>query len=247
MIKLTVGRLINKLLMRMGYRINGLNFLNAYAIRRLAKQNRMSVAEYIESEDMKRDVRHKGRRDRIVGRILGFRSFEWQDKEVRFLEIGAGTGRYMEKVLQTYPEAIYEVYEVAYDWVSYLKSVYTKRYKVEIKPADGRTLSKTETESCDLVHAHAVFVYLPDCVTLSYLDEMARVVKKGGIIAFDALSEPGFDMNILKKYISSDMWFPVLFPEHIIMQWALSYNLTLLDRFDEIYGAHYSNYYVFQK
>jgi SAM-dependent methyltransferase len=199
---------------------------------------------FIESEDAKRDVRHQGRRDRIVDRILCHGSFS---DAARFLEIGPGTGRYLEKALKYNPEVVYEIYEVAADWVSYLKNTYYKKYKLEIQPADGRSLADTRTASCDLVWAHAVFVYLPNYLTMSYLDEMARVVKESGIIAFDALSEPGFDMSILRKYIEADMFFPVIFPEAVIMQWAQSHNLMMADKFDEIYGAYHSNYYVFRK
>jgi phospholipid N-methyltransferase len=244
MIIMRIGRLVNKILSKWGYRVTGSNFLSAAEICRQAKQKGMSVADYIENEDAKRDVKHVGRRDRIVDRILRSCSFQC---DIRCLEIGPGTGRYMDKILQSYPDASYEIYEVASDWVSYLERTYSKRYKVDIKHADGHTLSETEISSCDLVHAHAVFVYLPNCVTLSYMDEMARVVKQGGIIAFDALAEPSFDMNVLRRYIQSDMWFPIIFPEAVIMQWAQLHNLALLDKFDEIYGAHRSNYYVFKK
>jgi SAM-dependent methyltransferase len=241
---LKIGRIINTILAEFGYRITMLDFLSARKICRMAKLNNISVPDFIESEDAKRDARHIGRRDRIVDRILKHCHI---GDNGRILEIGPGTGRYMEKILLTYPQADYEIYETAFDWRSYLERTYATRYKLNIKRTDGRTCSPTADNSCDLAHAHAVFVYLPNCVTLSYLDEMARVVKNGGIIAFDALAEPGFDMAVLKKYMDAGMWFPVIFPEAIIMQWAKSKHLILEDRFDEIHGAYNSNYYVFRK
>ena len=76
---------------------------------------------------------------------------------------------------------------------------------------------------------------------------MVRVCKDGGIIAFDVLSDSSFDVNILRKYIGAGMWFPVIFPETLVTQWAESHSLVLMDRFDEIYGAHRTNYYIFKK
>jgi hypothetical protein len=47
-------------------------------------------------------------------------------------------------------------------------------------PADGETLKSTPSSSCQLVHAHAVIVYLPFLKSFSYLREAARVLVSGG-------------------------------------------------------------------
>ena len=232
-----LGGLLNKILARQGLRftITGWGYLNAPHVCRQAELHGMSVGNFLEIEDAKRDRRHFGRRDRIVERVLQACSLP---EDAYILEIGPGTARYMEKILQRFPKSNYEIYETAQDWVAYIKKTYGDRFRVINQTTDGRTLSSTKSASCDLVHAHAVFVYLPNCTTLSYLDEMARVCKSGGIIAFDVLSDSSFDVDILRKYIKEGHWFPVIFPETLVTQWAQSHGLVLMDRFDEIHGAH---------
>jgi hypothetical protein len=68
----------------------------------------------------------------------------------RVLEIGPGSGRYMEKVIDALHPATYEVYETAGDWLPYLRSL----PHALIQPCDGRTLRATAsggTVAFDLV------------------------------------------------------------------------------------------------
>ncbi|MFG3257546.1 class I SAM-dependent methyltransferase [Streptomyces sp. NPDC048172] len=117
----------------------------------------------------------------------------------RVCEIGAGSGRYAARVIAaTHPDT-YEIYETAEDWLPHLRSLPNM---VE-QPTDGHTLSATATESVDLVHAHKLFVYIPLVVTLGYLDEMARVVRPGGAVAFDVVNENCLDDAMTKNWVSS--------------------------------------------
>jgi phospholipid N-methyltransferase len=204
----------------------------------------MSIGDYLEMEDAKRNILHLGRRERIINKII--ENILYSD-QLRILEIGPGTGRYMEKMLEHYPNCIYEVYETSQDWVLFLKNMYKKEYKLCIHPADGSKLSTTETGTCDLVHAHAVFVYLPCGTILSYLNEMVRVLKNNGIIVFDILSSSDFNINILQDFIDVGHLFPVIFPNSILEQWMRLNNIILIENFKEIYGPYYSNYYIFKK
>lgn len=237
-------KICNTILARWGYRLAGLNFLNAYKMECRARELGMSIPNLIECEDSLRNSLHRGRRDRIINRALALKTFS---ESPAILEIGPGTGRYMEKILSSYPQSHYEIYETAIDWVNYLRKTYAKQYGICIRNADGMTLSSTETASCDLVHAHAVFVYLPNCLTLSYLDEMARVAKKGGLLVFDVLASSEFNINVLRKYLHDKHTFPILFPEALVMEWGKGQGLTLVDRFNEVYASFYSNYYIWQK
>ncbi len=45
----------------------------------------------------------------------------FQSNWIQSLEIGAGTGMYLEKVIDLYSPRTYEVYETAIDWVAILK------------------------------------------------------------------------------------------------------------------------------
>lgn len=121
----------------------------------------------------------------------------------RVLEIGPGSGRYMEKVIDALHPATYEVYETAGDWLPYLRSL----PNALIQPCDGRTLKATASGSVDLAHAQKVFVYLPFWATLSYLKEMARVVRPGGTIAFDLVTEGCMDEDTITHWIGAGSSF----------------------------------------
>lgn len=125
------------------------------------------------------------------------------DSTERVCEIGPGTGRYLEKVSAALRPKVYEVYETADDWLPYLRTL----PGVQVLPSDGRTLASTDSASVDLVHAQKVFVYLEFWVTASYLAEMARVVRPGGVVAFDIVSEDCIDDQVLAEWIRSGSIF----------------------------------------
>ncbi|WP_344172927.1 class I SAM-dependent methyltransferase [Kribbella lupini] len=104
----------------------------------------------------------------------------------RVCEIGPGSGRYAAPVLTALQPRSYEVYETAADWIRYLRKEFPQ---LTVQPADGHTLRHTATESVDLVHSHKLFNYIPFVATLGYLAEMARVVRPGGVVAFDVMTE----------------------------------------------------------
>jgi phospholipid N-methyltransferase len=111
-------------------------------------------------------------------------------------EIGPGSGRYAEAVINTLHPVTYEIYETATDWLAHL----AKLPNAVIRPCDGRTLSPTSDGSVDLVHAQKVFVYLEFSATVGYLDEMARVVRPGGAVAFDIVSEACLQDDIVRGW-----------------------------------------------
>ena len=100
----------------------------------------------------------------------------------------------MEKVIECIHPNAYEIYETADDWLPYLRTFPTAL----VRPCDGRTLSSTATASVDLVHAQKVFVYLDFWTTANYFDEMARVVRPGGAVAFDVVTEDCLDEASVK-------------------------------------------------
>jgi SAM-dependent methyltransferase len=107
----------------------------------------------------------------------------------RVCEIGAGSGRYLEAVTAVLHPTAYEVYEPAEDWARHLQSLPA----VVMRHSDGRTLRDTATASVDLVHAQKVFVYLDFATLVGYFEEMARVVRAGGAVAFDVVTEGCLD------------------------------------------------------
>lgn len=111
-------------------------------------------------------------------------------------EIGPGSGRFVEEVTAALHPASYEIYETARDWIPRLRQL----PNTVIRDCDGHSLSQTPDRSVDLVHAQKVFVYLDFNVVAGYLAEMARVVRPGGVVAFDATTEPCLDEETVRAW-----------------------------------------------
>lgn len=108
----------------------------------------------------------------------------------RVCEVGPGAGRFARHVLERLDPSWYEVYETARDWRAVLRQSYPD---IVIREADGHSLGSTPDRSIDLAHAHRLFTRAEFSVTAGYLDEMARVVRPGGAIAFDIVTEACLD------------------------------------------------------
>jgi hypothetical protein len=131
----------------------------------------------------------------------------------RVCEIGPGTGRYAGKVAAALRAEVYEAYETARDWLPHL----SKLPGIVLRDADGRTLSQTATASVDLVHAHKVFVYVPLVTTVGYWWEMARVVRPGGAVAFDIVTENCLDEPTTSTWVSEGATLYSMIPR----QWTI--------------------------
>ncbi|CAM5704465.1 hypothetical protein SALBM135S_07618 [Streptomyces alboniger] len=105
------------------------------------------------------------------------------------LEIGPGSGRYLEKTLKECSPARYEIYETAAPWADYLVDT----FGVVAQPTSGCSLAPTPDASVDLVQAHKVFNTLTFLSATRYFFEMARVTRPGGRIVFDAMTETCLD------------------------------------------------------
>jgi len=121
------------------------------------------------------------------------------DKIERVCEIGPGSGRYLEKVIDAFKPEYYEIYETSKDWREWL----VEKFKVVSQNADGASLLSTPSESLDLVHAHKVLYGNPIITICQYLIEMARVVMTDGYVVFDLVTEECLTNDILNKWISS--------------------------------------------
>jgi SAM-dependent methyltransferase len=113
-------------------------------------------------------------------------------------EIGPGSGRFVEEVTAALHPDVYEIYETARDWLPRLRTL----PNTILRDCDGRSLRDTADASIDLVHAQKVFVYLRFYVVASYLEEMARVVRPGGVVAFDVATEPCLDEATVRSWVT---------------------------------------------
>jgi SAM-dependent methyltransferase len=137
----------------------------------------------------------------------------------RICEIGPGTGRYATKLITALQPKTYEIYETAHDWLPTLREL----PGALLQPADGRTLAPTPDNSVDLTHTHKLFVYCPFVTTVRYALEMARVTRPGGVVAFDAVTEPCFDDAMLDDWLSRPPFY---------LPTPRAWLLELLDRHD---------------
>ncbi|MEV2256973.1 methyltransferase domain-containing protein [Streptomyces sp. NPDC050147] len=112
------------------------------------------------------------------------------------LEIGPGSGRYLEKTLKECSPSRYEIYETAAPWADYLVGTYS----VVAQPTAGCSLAPTPDGSIDLVQAHKVFNTLPFLGASRYFFEMARVTRPGGRIVFDVMTEACLDPATVRAW-----------------------------------------------
>jgi len=112
------------------------------------------------------------------------------------LEIGPGSGRYLEKTLKECSPSRYEIYETAAPWANYLVDT----FGVVAQPVTGFSLDATADDSVDLVQAHKVFNTLTFLGTCRYFFEMARVTRPGGRIVFDVMTEGCLDPAAMRAW-----------------------------------------------
>jgi hypothetical protein len=121
------------------------------------------------------------------------------EKVDRICEIGPGSGRYLEKVIDALTPEYYEIYETSRDWREWL----VEQYKVIPQTTDGTSLSSTPSGSIDLVHTHKVLYGNPIITIFRYLIEIARVAKNNGYVVFDLVTEECMDDEIMNNWITS--------------------------------------------
>ncbi len=240
-----IKRISNKILRKFGYSPikGGLNYINAKNTIEQAKKRKLTICEYLEST--KDDKRKIGRRDRIINMMESLDIFS---NAKNICEIGTGTGMYLEKIIKKTLVQTYEVYETAIDWKEYLNFEYKTKIKhLILHDADGITLRQTRSATIDLVHAHAVFVYIPFIDIYNYLKECVRICKKEGYIVFDAISDDKLNVEAVQKWSNINCRFAVITPHKFILDFIKKNNLILLNSFNEVYGGTCSKYYILQK
>lgn len=229
----------------MGYiiRPKGEGYFDAKTIVKEAVQKGLSVPEYLETTN--RGGVGK-RRDEIISCL--------QDLNVlpivnRIVEIGAGTGMYLEKFLEICKPAIYEVYETNPGWVNYLQHTFSTKTKLKVHNAKGDSLHETANDSADIISAHGVFVYIPVIITFQYLQEAVRVCKQNGYIIFDCFTDRIFTVSEILEFRKKNPGydFPVIIKEQMIEEFCTMFNLEKFYTFDVNYHYSKSTYFILKK
>ena len=169
-------------------------FLPARRTIKRAAEAGLSVGDYLDNYSSE-----PGATAETVGVMLEATGLPDTAEVGRVLEIGPGSGRYTTRVMSALRPRNYEVYETAPDWVRYLRGEFPE---VTFRPADGHTLASTGSSSVDLVHSHKLLCYIPFVTAVCYLDEMARVVRPGGTVAFDLITDDCMDSQMTKTWLA---------------------------------------------
>jgi hypothetical protein len=166
-IKSLAAKTINGILANYGFSITllALGYISARKTVSAAKREGLSVCDYIEKL-----WNQQGDTQRVIDTLASYGIFNLENPNI--LEIGTGTGRYLEKVITKCKPAKYESYEPNRGWAEWLQST----YPIVAQKSDGISLRQTATNSVDFLHAHGVFVYLPFLIVYRYFKEIFRVV-----------------------------------------------------------------------
>jgi hypothetical protein len=242
--------IIKKILNKLGYQIisnkiinnptlstktSGLGYISATETVKNARESGLSICDYVE-----KIWDNVGDTQKVIDNMKNYNVF--QDTKT-ICEIGAGTGRYMEKVISVCKPERYESYETANDWADYLQ----KNYPIISCITNGKDLNETKDNSIDLLHAHGVFVYLPFLVSIQYFLEISRVVNKNGFVVFDVISEDCMNNEIVNKWIKSENTYPCFLSSEYVDNFFISNNFKKIGCFFNNYGEGKSKYLVYKK
>ena len=200
-----------------------------------AREEGLSICEYVESL-----WGQKGETDRIIDHMQRIGCFKIINT---VCEIGPGTGRYLQKILDIAKSDKYLIYETAEDWAIWL----SKELHVQRREADGKTLHFEPDCSCDLVHAHGVFVYLKFLQSFKYFKEMIRVCRPGGYIVFDFYSEQSFGTNMINRWLKTGDDWPEVISHAKVKAFFKQFGAQFVAEFTAKYSHGYSTYHVYQK
>jgi hypothetical protein len=186
-----------------------------------AQKARLSVGDYVDSVVN----RAPGSSQATIDQMAKLGVFSGHLHTI--VEIGAGTGRYLEKTVKAGRPERYEVYETAGPWASYLAA----NYDVVLQPTDGLRLSSTADASADMVQAHKVFSTVPFIVTCCYWHEMTRVIKAEGWAVFDVLTEACLNGDAMQRWAKSGIRngsYPAVMPRDTALNFFRKRGFTLV-------------------
>ena len=202
-----------------------------------ARQANMSVGDYI-------DFQHNepGATQKTIDKLKELGVFDTNIDKV--CEIGPGSGRYLEKIFQICGPDCYEIYETSDEWAKWLVS----NYPIVEQPTDGSSLLGTPSDSMDLVHTHKVLPGQPSLVICRYYLEMIRVVRKGGKIVFDIVTEQCMEDDMLDSWLRAGagyQHYPCLVPRQFTIDFFGSRGFSFDGDFLVRMKPGWTNYFAF--
>jgi SAM-dependent methyltransferase len=101
-------------------------------------------------------------------------------RTMRALEIGCGPGRLIKPLSRRFAE-IYGI-DVSDEMIRLARERLRDTHNAHVEATSGATLDRFADESIDFIYSYAVFQHIPSRdVVLSYLREVRRVLKPGGV------------------------------------------------------------------
>lgn len=163
------------------------------------------------------------------------------------LEIGPGSGRYLERTLKECSPRRYEIYETAAPWARHL----VETFGVVARPTADSSLAPTPDGSVDLVQAHKVFNTVTFLCASRYFFEMARVTRPGGRIVFDVMTENCLDPAAVRTWATKGGTghgsYPAALPRKTCVDLFATLDCDLEDGFLAPLGVASTEVLVFRK
>jgi SAM-dependent methyltransferase len=223
----------------------GTPYLDARATLRSAREQGVSLATLLARQVD--DPRKLGLEDRVV-EAMEQRGLLGDARSV--IEIGPGTGPYLERFATRGVVCQYHAYEPDVHWRRYLRRTVCPRYpgcRFVLPAADGESLRESASGRFDLVQAHFVFTYIPTVKTLAYVAEAARVLRPGGHLVADFFLDDTFDVEVVRAWLDRRWKYAVVTPRLVLEHWLDACGLAIVDRFAELRGASTGTYLILRR
>lgn len=216
-------------------------WLDIENLERKAKENNISVADYYEKIN-----NQEGNSKKIIDTI--FNSIPEPKKTDQILEIGPGTGRFLAKTLKYILPEHYQIFELDKKLAEYLVNEYTVVDNRTYEQPSKFNLDKIKDNSIDYLFAHGVFNSAVDFYGfIHYFSDMSRVLKNGGFMAFNIISEDCLKREQFESWKNSDSTYIKFISNSFINQLNAQFDLQEINNFIAPYGPAVSKYVILQK
>jgi SAM-dependent methyltransferase len=120
--------------------------------------------------------------------LLGGLQLELPPRQI-VLDIGCGLGRLTRAMAREAERVI--ALDISREMLTRAQQLNQDLDNVEWVHGDGRSLRPIPDATVDVCISHVVFRHIPDpAITLGYIREMGRVLKPGGVAAFELSNDP---------------------------------------------------------